>query len=250
MSAASHRCEPGAEPAPCHEGGARVAPAPQLSEPHGPWSHTAPVLPPSGLASSPLEHGASQPAGAALGCPHRHTPHPPAPRSSRRRLHEGSGITEFFFFMPLTSSHLTFLFNQAWGHVFKAFPCLQTQTGSVHHISVPWHTRAGQQRATRCLPASPCASRVEQPTPGKRGRGRSAGLSRSPRSSAWAPGWQGGAAEGIAPGTRPERGQRGAGCAADDAPCVRRVCGWRCAQALEKEFPWPIGLEYGTGMVV
>lgn len=57
-----------------------------------------------------------------------HPPRPsPAPPSSC--LHEGSERTEFFF-LPLTSSHLTFLWKEAWGQIVEVFPCVKTGMGS------------------------------------------------------------------------------------------------------------------------
>lgn len=55
---------------------------------------------------------------------------PPTPHSLGRSCHEGSGRTEFFFSLSVTSSHLTFLRNEGCRQILKVFWHLKTRLGN------------------------------------------------------------------------------------------------------------------------
>lgn len=158
--------------------------------------------------------------------------------------------------MPSTSSHLTFLWKEAWGEIFKVFLCIKTQTGTkalqklrhslFRHLNASRiHPAAHQQRATRCLPVLPRAERVEQPTRCKGAPGQRAWISSSAQSTAL----DGRDDRGVLQkGSRKAPGhggrERGLACAADVLPRVCQVCCWRGARALGEEFPWQTDWEH------
>lgn len=68
---------------------------------------------------------------AGVHCARCHAPcPPPTPHSLGRSSHEGSGRTEFFFSLSVTSSYLTFLRNEGCRQILKVFWRLKTRLGN------------------------------------------------------------------------------------------------------------------------